>query len=150
MKNERIYQSGKEVAAMAEEFYTAKSGLAVAYIIDAEQYDAAAEYRNERGTLLRLDSTLENLGKGQVALRVDTQKSSLKAVLENMLNETFNVIAESDMYEVRRDNALALGAREDFARLFAAATTVNTDLNFLLLSIEADEADIKRLVHEAA
>ena len=39
MKNEKIFMNGKEIAAMAEEFYTAKSGLSVAYLIDAEQYD---------------------------------------------------------------------------------------------------------------
>ena len=105
--------NGKEIAAMAEEFYTAKSGLSVAYLIDAEQYDAAAEYHNERGTLLRLDLTLKNLGEGQVALRVDIQKPTLKTVLENMLNDTFSVIAENDMHEVSRDKALALAEREE-------------------------------------
>ncbi|WP_455965034.1 hypothetical protein [Cloacibacillus porcorum] len=150
MKNEKIFMNGKEIAAMAEEFYTAKSGLSVAYLIDAEQYDAAAEYHNERGTLLRLDLTLKNLGEGQVALRVDIQKPTLKTVLENMLNDTFSVIAENDMHEVSRDKALALAEREEFASLFAAHTTENTDLPFLLLNIRADEADIKRLINEAA
>lgn len=150
MKNEKIFMNGKEIAAMAEEFYTAKSGLSVAYLIDAEQYDAAAEYHNERGTLLRLDLTLKNLGEGQVALRVDIQKPTLKTVLENMLNDTFSVIAENDMHEVSRDKALSLAEREEFASLFAAHTTENTDLPFLLLNIRADEADIKRLINEAA
>lgn len=150
MKNEKIFMNGKEIAAMAEEFYTAKSGLSVAYLIDAEQYDAAAEYHNERGTLLRLDLTLKNIGEGQVALRVDIQKPTLKTVLENMLNDTFSVIAENDMHEVSRDKAMPLAEREEFASLFAAHTTENTDLPFLLLNIRADESDIKRLINEAA
>ena len=122
----------------------------MAYLIDAEQYDAAAEYHNERGTLLRLDLTLKNLGEGQVALRVDIQKPTLKTVLENMLNDTFSVIAENDMHEVSRDKALALAEREEFASLFAAHTTENTDLPVLLLNIRAAEAAIKRLINEAA